>query len=152
MATDTQAEIVPLSAFAGLREFACLLLYQDRPGRDERAGGDWKLLALLDEQLRARLGDAPTVGSLPKATVQGCIETVESELYGRWKLAGDSDAQVIDRLDEHFAPMQQAHARLRAQQDEQAARIGAEARKLDVQLGEQRRREDIQLWGLERLD
>jgi hypothetical protein len=119
MSTTTTA---PLSATrpdrtAGLAAFVDGCSWVDRPS--DFAPDCW-LAVLLDERVRwleaeqhghshgAVLRDGPSlpaVGDLPEGWLLPVIEDIEAR-YAGWRLAGDQDTPLIDRLDAHYAARQ----------------------------------------------
>ncbi len=141
--TENYLEIVPLSQFVpvrSMREFVGRLGYDGkRPGVAERFRGDHQLLDGLDKALRHRRGRVgavvrngyvladepgylPCVGDLPESVVRDCVDEVARERFGQWQLKGNDDEPILDRLDAHFAPLQQTWATRRREQVELAER------------------------------
>jgi hypothetical protein len=101
---------------------------------------DCWLLALVDERCRwleterrghsrgavlRNGGELPRVGELPADWIEPLIEDVQAR-YGGWRLAGDDDTPLIDRLDQHYGARQETKQRevaaRRAHDDAEARR------------------------------
>ena len=109
--------------------------YRNVPHREHRIAGDQRLLVELERRCQPRRTDRGrgyvevdaaglTVGQLPEAELRAIVEEVEghTDHYGRWRLAGEADQPILERLDQHFADVQTEWFEERAENAERQAR------------------------------
>lgn len=115
--------------------YACGRSYTELFGRarERRIEGDCLLLVELENACR-RFADGPfgsgvrrTVAELPADELRGCVVRAMDRCRG-YELSGDDGQRLLDRLDAHFAPLQEVWLRERIAARELA---DARARELD---------------------
>ena len=65
--------------------------------------------------------DGPSVADLSEQSLRQAVERTQHRVFP-WYLAGDADQPILERLDEHFRPLQE---RFIAEAEERIARQAA---------------------------
>lgn len=150
MSTNTSNyEIKPLRECVG--EEGLLRSYPQMAAREQRIEGDQYLLALLTGACRVRKPHdqpAPTVGELPEDVVRGIVIEVETLYCGTWRLHGEDNEPLLDRLDAHFRPLADAWLAARRERDGALARYPKEAAALDREIAARETANDQAIWDL----
>lgn len=145
--TDTYT-IVPFSEWdGGLLGFMGQLRYPDGPGQRQRFEGDHHLLGILNERLRVRHWESK-VADIPEGVLRTVVEDVETRRFGSWELGGTDSQSILERLDEHFAPLQEAHIAYCGERDELLDRVGRESARLSQSLAATEDQAVRAIWGL----
>jgi hypothetical protein len=142
--TTTTITLEPLSAqthpWQLLRHYG-----PERPDTAVRKNGDQMLLAELEEAVTRHDGwglERPTVAELPILELDAAVVDVEMRVKG-WRVAGEEGQPILERLDEHFRPLQEAWAEHRREENERHERRAREE--------QQRAEENGRLWRRHRL-
>lgn len=120
--------------------YAILRDYPERPGRQQRIEGDQRLLIALQQECDRRQplgGKTPTVAELPESTLHEIVADTEALQFGHWQLAGDESEPLLDRLDRHFAELQESWLEARLASDADMERRRDESLAFDRQMAEQ---------------
>jgi hypothetical protein len=139
----------------------------ERPDTTRQKNGDQALLAALEQAIGRHAAvsmiagsapgsqtpvtgplygspaqERPTVAELPISELEDVILGVEMRVDG-WHLTGEEGQPILERLDEHFRPLQEAWAEHRREEDERRERLAREQ--------QQRAEQEGRLWRRHRL-
>ncbi len=122
----------PIEAPLSQHPHCCGMLrhYPNGPARDARIEGDQHLLVQLERACRdaTPFGKQPvTVAELGEDRARAILEHVERLHLGRWQVERQPGGSVIEALDAHFLPLQEARAAEGRKAKEHQARLAAAA-------------------------